>query len=648
MQTRVLFPSALFFIILFLYFFYLNGNPHVFPLDDAYIHFVYAQNLASGQGLCFNTGETSFGTSSPLWVILLALCKKSGIDLYVAALMLSFFSYLFSAILVFFICGEIIEFRGRSLYSFTAALLYVSSGNMTWLSLSGMETPLFQMLCLLSVYLFLKKGYCFATALTAGLVVLCRLTGIFLVIPLFAVSFLEEKKIRPAFICTFFIVFPYYLYQRIITGSFFPVTAGGKTLTYVAHGWNITDILSYLTAVFKYLFLYEQLFFVVLIVAVPWAVISAFKKSKTVKNNAGLIILCLWAGLHMAVHALMFRTLNQNFRYLAVLFPVLSILAAYFTGCVVRSRLFSSIIMFILVLFSFSNQTFWKELYGNNLRHIETVYVRCADWINKNTADTAIAAFDIGIIKFFTGRYVVDLGGVTDRFIHPYLAAHEAGRFIRKKGVSLIVYSRFPDCDIWPGIYRSAYDREGLMKETHLVSFKVPYYKVPSITHSFELDVSRVNKWVLPTISALEDFFYVEHAPGKGQGIKKFENNLELVAVEPGRRTIKVTKNMSQHICLTYYWRAVEKIMKKPVIKTRLINSRSGKVIMDKDHIPTHNLLQPELWEPGKIVRERHVVWIPDNSPPGIYEIRISCENKDGGIKGNEFVIEPSILQILY
>jgi hypothetical protein len=42
------------------------------PVDDAYISFRYARNLGSGLGLVYNPGETVFGTSTPLYTLLLS------------------------------------------------------------------------------------------------------------------------------------------------------------------------------------------------------------------------------------------------------------------------------------------------------------------------------------------------------------------------------------------------------------------------------------------------------------------------------------------------------------------------------------------------------------------------------------------------
>ncbi len=48
----------------------LATGPH--PIDDAYITFRYARNLADGLGLVYNPGEWVLGTTAPLWATILA------------------------------------------------------------------------------------------------------------------------------------------------------------------------------------------------------------------------------------------------------------------------------------------------------------------------------------------------------------------------------------------------------------------------------------------------------------------------------------------------------------------------------------------------------------------------------------------------
>src|ERR1043165_4126390 len=50
--------------------------PH--PIDDAYITFRYARNLAQGLGLVYNPGEWVLGTTTPLWAAILALGYRFG------------------------------------------------------------------------------------------------------------------------------------------------------------------------------------------------------------------------------------------------------------------------------------------------------------------------------------------------------------------------------------------------------------------------------------------------------------------------------------------------------------------------------------------------------------------------------------------
>jgi len=51
------------------------------PVDDAFITFRYARNLAAGEGLGFNPGERVEGYSSLSWTLLLALGDALGLDL---------------------------------------------------------------------------------------------------------------------------------------------------------------------------------------------------------------------------------------------------------------------------------------------------------------------------------------------------------------------------------------------------------------------------------------------------------------------------------------------------------------------------------------------------------------------------------------
>ncbi|MBZ0295216.1 MAG: hypothetical protein K8L99_21815, partial [Anaerolineae bacterium] len=46
---------------------------HQFRLDDSFITYRYARNLAQGQGLVYNQGDAVLSTTAPLYAMLLAL-----------------------------------------------------------------------------------------------------------------------------------------------------------------------------------------------------------------------------------------------------------------------------------------------------------------------------------------------------------------------------------------------------------------------------------------------------------------------------------------------------------------------------------------------------------------------------------------------
>lgn len=60
-----------------------------FPLDDAWIHQVFARSLASGQGFAYSAGAPSAGCSSPLWAVLLAVPAALGVPALPAGTALS-------------------------------------------------------------------------------------------------------------------------------------------------------------------------------------------------------------------------------------------------------------------------------------------------------------------------------------------------------------------------------------------------------------------------------------------------------------------------------------------------------------------------------------------------------------------------------
>ncbi|WP_437290776.1 hypothetical protein [Sorangium sp. So ce406] len=132
-----------------------------FTIDDAYISFRYAENLANGNGLVYNVGERVEGYTNFLWTVLLAGAVKIGATPPAAAKVLG----------AACACGALVPtyLLSRRLRAFSnlpclATWLLATSILFSGYAVFGLETPLFLLLTLAGTELFLREE----DAATAG------------------------------------------------------------------------------------------------------------------------------------------------------------------------------------------------------------------------------------------------------------------------------------------------------------------------------------------------------------------------------------------------------------------------------------------------------------------------------------------------
>ncbi|MFO0588794.1 MAG: hypothetical protein U0441_14685 [Polyangiaceae bacterium] len=125
-----------------------------YTVDDAYISFRYARNLANGLGLVFNAGERIEGYTNFLFTCLLALGMKCGVDPERAAKILGAASALGSIALTYAIAARIKP--PRRVPVIATWLLAGSLPTAGW-AVFGLETSFFVALLLLGTWLFLRE-----------------------------------------------------------------------------------------------------------------------------------------------------------------------------------------------------------------------------------------------------------------------------------------------------------------------------------------------------------------------------------------------------------------------------------------------------------------------------------------------------------
>jgi arabinofuranosyltransferase len=165
-------------------------------VDDAYITFRYARNLAQGLGPVFNPGEHVEGTSTFLFMVLEAGAIRLGADALEAA---RFFGCVSLVLLVVVAYATVVSLpgarRGRRLAGLVAAAIVAASTPLAYFIGCGLETTTYAMLVAVTVCLLVRQpvgsdrvGW----AVAAGFAATARPEGVFFGLMLIVVATARE------------------------------------------------------------------------------------------------------------------------------------------------------------------------------------------------------------------------------------------------------------------------------------------------------------------------------------------------------------------------------------------------------------------------------------------------------------------------
>lgn len=130
------------------------------PLDDVYIHFQYARQMAEGQPFVYNPGHPpTSGATSFLYPVLLALGYRLGFQ----GLDLSLWAMILGAVALFgsmnMIYRLVLVMKGGQGLAFFTALSFALTGAIAWHHMSGMETGIVTFLLLATFYSFVRRDF---------------------------------------------------------------------------------------------------------------------------------------------------------------------------------------------------------------------------------------------------------------------------------------------------------------------------------------------------------------------------------------------------------------------------------------------------------------------------------------------------------
>ncbi|MFH0945449.1 MAG: hypothetical protein V2A76_09660 [Planctomycetota bacterium] len=176
-----------------------RGEQAGFPLDDAWIHQVYARSLGQSLRLEFNPGQAEVGESSLLWTAALVPAERLArlLDIPVARATRALGALVWMALaLSAALLVLSLPVPGARFGAFTAALLVALDPALAFAAVSGME-PLLLALCVMVALLALARGRFQLAGIACGFAVLARPEGILLAAMIVAaVPFL--RPVRPS------------------------------------------------------------------------------------------------------------------------------------------------------------------------------------------------------------------------------------------------------------------------------------------------------------------------------------------------------------------------------------------------------------------------------------------------------------------
>ena len=549
------FLSAFAFAAALLALWFLSPSYVEFPMDDAYIHMVYAQNLAEQGRLAFSlAAEKGVGTSSILWVLLLAAGSRVGLSVHLVAKLLGAGSLAVVGGCLFLLLRR----NWGPLPSFVAAWLATFSGNMIWFALSGMETVLFLAAGLFSLLLYRERRW-LLLGVVLGLMILVRPEGLALAAALLGVEALGRRGVPRGLLVSLFLALlicgPWFAYLLWRTGHILPTSALGKQFTsavaaeYLMRqvgawswlsripglvfvgGWvgylllfalggmalpaprialgSVAGVLDYSLSAWAL----PAWLLVLGLLSRAWAAYGSPRKWRLWiqdPTRRPLVALLLWVALHNLAYLVFLPVPGTASRYGAINHVVLWLaLAAGLFSFLRRPRLLVVLGSGLLAL-SGANIAYWNGVYDANLDHMVAVRIKAARYVHDALApDELCAGLDIGALRYFARRPIVDLGGLVDPDIRYW---HEQG------GIDSYLVGKGTTCLVLPGC--PGWEDKGWLDPLRMMGLSTSPLFQMKLVQEFHIDYLRWLQGYLPTTNyqcSVSIYRLIPAADGQGR-----------------------------------------------------------------------------------------------------------------------------------
>lgn len=437
-----------------------------FPLDDAWIHQVYARNLGTHGEFSFFVGQPSSGSTSPLWAILLSISYALDADFRVWTVFLGILFLALTAWLGSVLARQLTPVNLISLWLVPIFLIF--EWHLVWAAVSGMEILLFIFLSLALLDLFLippdflhkNQTQYFVLGTIAGLLILARPEGIVLggliglgilvrAKRLFPTPFSIESNLHRSepsilsillyLLAAALVLSPYLAFNSYTGGSLLPNTFYAKSQEYA-------ELLTRSNFLLRWLNLYRQPFIGAQILLLPGLI--WFARKLVVTREWELCIPLAWILLLPAIYAERLPVEYQFGRYMMPLIPF-TIIYGVVGSALVVTRVHSFVVRRVwevsLAILLIAFFALGAQLYSGSVAIVNCETVATARWTSANLpSGDLLAVHDIGAQGYFDSHRFLDLAGLVSPEVIPFV--RDEGKLLlwmQARGVAFAIF--FPD-----------------------------------------------------------------------------------------------------------------------------------------------------------------------------------------------------------
>lgn len=381
-----------------------------FLIDDAYITFRYAENLATGEGLVFNRGEPVLGTTSPLLAVLLAFLKLIGLEIPLAARWVGLVSGMAVVVITQMLAARVMQPLAR----LTLGLCLAFHPDLAIAANSGMETAVSMAVTYAVLLMALQGRYTWAGAL-GGVAFLLRPDGALVVLMAVGVTLCHHpRRIWRPLLAAGLVTLPWLIYAAVTYDGWIPQSIPAKQLIHPDTPGHIL-----LTNLRRLSFGVPMK--LVCGLAVGGMVLAVVRRSKLVPLSAWMLLYL--AGLSAS------RIMSLFPWYVTPLLPGLLVLAAYCVEVLIRAlskrvtetsswrpwveRRLAAAILLILAVLLFSESPTWYDRNEAQFGRVP-VYLQIGDLLGQRCRPgDAVLVGEVGALAYaLPEQFIIDSSGI--------------------------------------------------------------------------------------------------------------------------------------------------------------------------------------------------------------------------------------------